>query len=62
MLSNRCEWLAELLRHGLLRALLVQAAHAAARKQGTYPAAQYRRLPAGEGRAGRRWRWATLSS
>ncbi len=33
-----------------LRALLVQAAHAAARKKGTYLAAQYRRLAARRGR------------
>jgi transposase len=32
-----------------LRALLVQAAHAAARKKGTYLAAQYRRLAARRG-------------
>ncbi len=33
-----------------LRALLIQAAHAAARKKGTYLAAQYRRLAARRGR------------
>ncbi len=33
-----------------LRALLVQAAHAAARKKGTYLGAQYRRLAARRGR------------
>jgi transposase len=34
-----------------LRALLVQAAHAAARKKGTYLAAQYRRLAARRGKS-----------
>ncbi len=34
-----------------LRALLIQAAHAAARKQGTYLAAQYRRLAARRGKS-----------
>jgi transposase len=34
-----------------LRALLVQAAHAAARKKGTYLAAQYRRIAARRGKS-----------
>jgi transposase len=40
-------------RHGSpwLRALLVQAAHAAARKKGTYLAAQYRRIAARRGKS-----------